>query len=71
MAPHRQHWARHHRFLAGILIGAITIGCGLLIAQDQETLRIKTPLAIEDQRFLITSLACSAVPSPTATRIAC
>lgn len=51
MAPHRQHWARHHRFLAGILIGAITIGCGLLIAQDQETLRIKTPLAIEDQRF--------------------
>jgi hypothetical protein len=48
MAPHRLHWPRHHRFIAGILIGAIVIGGGLLIAQDQETLRIKTPLSIED-----------------------
>ena len=51
MAPHRQHWPRHHRFLAGILVGAILVGGGLLIAQDQETLRIKTPLAVEDPRF--------------------
>ena len=51
MALHRQHWPRHHRFLAGILIGAIVVGTGLLIAQDQETLRIRTPLAVEDPRF--------------------
>ena len=51
MATHRAHWARHHRILAGILIGAILVGGGLLVAQDQETLRIRTPLAIEDSRF--------------------
>ncbi len=51
MATHRAHWARHHRILAGLLIGAIVVACGLLIAQDQETLRIKTPLAAEDPRF--------------------
>jgi cardiolipin synthase len=37
--------------LAGLLIGAILVGGGLLIAQDQETLRIKTALAAEDPRF--------------------
>src|SRR6185295_19326516 len=51
MAPNRLHWQRHHRFIAGILIGVIVVGFGLLIAQDQETLRIKTPLAVEDSRF--------------------
>jgi cardiolipin synthase A/B len=47
----RQHWAKHHRILAGVLIGVIVVGVGLLIAQDQETLKIKTPLATEDPRF--------------------
>src|SRR5262245_25060594 len=51
MATHRAHWATHHRILAGILVAAILVGGGLLIAQDQETLRIKAPLAVEDPRF--------------------
>ena len=49
--PQRQHFARHHRILAGVLIGLIVLAAGLLIAQDQETIRIKSPLAIEDARF--------------------
>jgi len=51
MATHRAHWARHHRILAGILIGLIIVAAGLLLAQDQETLRIRTSVAIDDQRF--------------------
>jgi cardiolipin synthase len=49
--PQRQHWARHHRILAGVLIGLIVVAAGLLIAQDQETVKIKTSLAVEDPRF--------------------
>lgn len=49
--PHRQHFARHHRILAGILIGLIVLAAGLLIAQDQETIQIKSPLAVDDPRF--------------------
>src|SRR5215208_3383358 len=49
--PQRQHWARHHRILAAILVGLIVVAVGLLIAQDQETLRIKSSLSIEDPRF--------------------
>lgn len=49
--PHRQHFARHHRILAGILIGLIVLAVGLLIAQDQETIQIKSSLAVEDPRF--------------------
>jgi cardiolipin synthase len=48
---HRAHWPRHHRILAGILIVVILVGGGLLIAQDQETLRIRSPLSAEDARF--------------------
>lgn len=48
---HRQHWARHHRLLAAVLIGLIVLAAGLLIAQDQETIRIKSPLAIDDPRY--------------------
>jgi cardiolipin synthase A/B len=47
----RQHWARAHRILAGVLIGFIVIAVGLAIAQDQETLRIRTSVAINDPRF--------------------
>ena len=47
----RHHWARTHRIAAGALIGLIVLAVGLLIAQDQETLRIKSSLAIEDARF--------------------
>jgi len=49
--PQRQHWARHHRILAGVLIAFLVIAVGLLFAQDQETIRIKSPLAIDDPRF--------------------
>jgi cardiolipin synthase len=49
--PQRQHWARHHRVLAALLIGLLVLAVGLLIAQDQETLRIRSPLAVEDPRF--------------------
>src|SRR5689334_7625396 len=51
MATKRNHWARHHRILAGILIGLIVVAAGLVIAQDQETLRIRTSLGVEDSRF--------------------
>ena len=49
--PRRQHWARHHRILAGLLVGLIVLAVGLLIAQDQATIRIKSSLSIEDPRF--------------------
>jgi cardiolipin synthase A/B len=49
--PQRQHWARHHRILAGALIGLIVLAAGLLLAQDQETIRIKSALAVDDPRF--------------------
>ena len=48
MAIKRVHWARHHRILAGVLIGVILVSAGLLIAQDQETLRIRASLAVEN-----------------------
>ena len=51
MATKRVHWARHHRILAGVLIGVILVGAGLLIAQDQETLRIRSSIAVDDSRF--------------------
>jgi len=34
-----------------LLIGVIVVAAGLLIAQDQETLRIKSSLSVEDPRF--------------------
>lgn len=37
--------------IIGIVIGMIVVGLGLVIAQDQETLRVKTPLAASDERF--------------------
>jgi cardiolipin synthase len=37
--------------LFAILIGAIIVAVGLVIAQDQETLRVRTPLAAEDPRY--------------------
>jgi cardiolipin synthase len=49
--PQRQHWARHHRILAGVLIVLMVIAAGLLIAQDQETLRVRSPLDADDTRF--------------------
>src|SRR5882672_8951955 len=49
--PERQHWARHHRVLAAVLIVLIVVGVALAIAQDQETLRIRTSLGISDPRF--------------------
>ncbi|HTM02405.1 MAG TPA: phospholipase D-like domain-containing protein [Vicinamibacterales bacterium] len=49
--PKRLHWARHHRVLAGVLIVLILVGAGLVIAQDQETLRIRSSVAVQDPRF--------------------
>lgn len=37
--------------MAGILIAVIVIGAGLLLAQDKETLQIRSPLAADDPRF--------------------
>ncbi len=37
--------------IIGIVIGMIVIGMGLVIAQDQETLRVKTSLGTADPRF--------------------
>jgi cardiolipin synthase len=37
--------------LGAILILAVLLGLGLVIAQDQETLHVRTPLAAEDPRF--------------------
>ena len=37
--------------LLAILIVAILVGVGLVIAQDQETLRVRTPLGAEDPRY--------------------
>jgi cardiolipin synthase len=51
MTVTRQHWARHHRILAGILIALILVAAGLLIAQDQETLRIRVSIGTDDPRF--------------------
>src|SRR4051794_18845343 len=51
MTAKRAHWPRHHRILAGILIVAILIAAGLVIAQDQETLRVRTSIGVEDRRF--------------------
>src|SRR3954470_13303660 len=48
---HRAHWPRHHRIIAGVLIAFLIVAGGLLFAQDQATLRIKSPLAIDDPRF--------------------
>ena len=47
----RQHWARHHRVLAGLLIVLIVVAVALAIAQDQETLRIRSSVAVDDPRF--------------------
>jgi cardiolipin synthase len=37
--------------IIGIVIGMIVIGMGLVIAQDQETLRVKTSIGAADPRF--------------------
>jgi cardiolipin synthase A/B len=37
--------------IIGVVIGVIVVGLGLVIAQDQETLRVRTSLAAEDARF--------------------
>src|SRR5262245_22760295 len=49
--PQRYHWARSHRIAAAALIGFILLAVGLLIAQDQATIRIKSSLTVEDLRF--------------------
>ena len=49
--PQRQHWARHHRILAAVLIVLLVLAVGLLLAQDQETIQIKSSLAVEEPRF--------------------
>src|SRR4029434_6358012 len=37
--------------IIGIVIGLIVVGVGLVLAQDQETLRVRTSIAAEDPRF--------------------
>ena len=50
-ASHRQHWARHHRILAAALIVFMVLAVGLLLAQDQATIQIKSSLSASDPRF--------------------
>src|SRR5688572_14156161 len=37
--------------ILGIVIGVLVVAAGLLIAQDQETLRVRTSVAADDGRF--------------------
>ena len=37
--------------ILGVVVAVVVVGAGLLIAQDQETLHIKTSVAAEDQAF--------------------
>jgi cardiolipin synthase len=37
--------------IVGIVVGALVVSAGLLIAQDQETLQVRTDLAASDPRF--------------------
>jgi cardiolipin synthase A/B len=45
------HLPKPRNVLGAILIIAILLGVGLLIAQDQETLNVRTPLGAADSRF--------------------
>lgn len=47
----RLHWARHHRVLAAIVLVLIAVTVALAFAQDRQTLRVRTSLAMEDPRF--------------------
>jgi cardiolipin synthase len=42
---------RHRKLLTVVIAALLLVGIGLVIAQDQETLRIRTDLATEDPRF--------------------
>lgn len=44
-------WPKPRNVLGAVLIIAILLGIGLVIAQDQETLRVRTPLAGDDPRL--------------------
>ena len=50
---HRSAMRRPHtrNVVASILVATVIIALGLVIAQDQETLRVRTALAVEDPRF--------------------
>src|SRR4029453_2853837 len=45
------HLPKPRNVLGVLLIIAVILAMGLAIAQDQETLRIRTPLGAEDRRF--------------------
>jgi cardiolipin synthase len=55
MAPkkraQRLHWARHHRVLAAVVLVLIVVAVILAFAQDRQTLRVRTSLAMDDPRF--------------------
>src|SRR6476620_5225921 len=42
---------RHRKLLTVVVAAVLLTGIGLIIAQDQETLRVRTDLATEDTRF--------------------
>ena len=60
MAEHGRH---RRKWPYRVLIGAMIVGVLLLIAQDQETLRVESPVAASDQRFAdyVASLVGAAV----------
>src|SRR5688572_27237516 len=42
---------RTRKLIVGVAVAAVVVATGLLIAQDQETLRVKSPLSAADARF--------------------
>ena len=60
MAEHGRH---RRKWPYRVLIGAMIVGVLLLIAQDQETLRVESPVVASDQRFAdyVASLVGAAV----------
>ena len=51
IATRRHFWRALRRALLILLLAAGVVVLGLLVAQDQETLRIRSPVAAEDPRF--------------------
>src|SRR5688572_7342143 len=44
-------WPRPRNLVGALVLAALIVAAGLVIAQDQETLRVRTSLAAEDERF--------------------
>jgi cardiolipin synthase A/B len=50
-AMNLHHFPHPRRVLLGVLIGAVVVALGLVIAEDQEVLRVRMPLGAQDPRM--------------------